>query len=294
MSFRIITDSSSNLVASDVEKLGIDIISYTFNVLGKDYKCYNPNSDGVEEAKRYYNILREGAEIKTSLINADKFLSYFESVMAEGEDVLFIGMSSGVSGSVQAARMAAEEAMEKYEGRNCIVVDSLCASLGEAILVIEAVKMRDEGKSLTETAVRIERMRTSIRQEFTVDDLKYLKRGGRISPATAMLGGMLNIKPLLYGTDSGKIESFGKVRGRMKALTALADSCAENLRSPDDLICISHADCENAANMLVDMIKDRIPANNFMIRYYDLCTGAHIGPDTVAIFYMSRNGRKIK
>lgn len=294
MSFRIITDSSSNLIADDVKRLGIDMLSYTFSTLGKDYKCYNPNSDGVEDAKRYYNILRDGADIKTSLINADKFLAAFEPVMEGGEDVLFIGMSSGVTGTIQAARMAAEEAMAKHKERRCLVVDSLCASLGEALLVFEAVKMRDEGKSLAETAIKLERIRINIRQEFTVDDLKYLKRGGRISPTTALIGGMLNIKPLLYGNDDGKIESFGKVRGRIKALSALADSCAENIRSSDDLICIAHADCEDAANMLVDMIKKRIPANNFMLRYYDLCTGAHIGPDTVAIFYFSRNARKIK
>ena len=293
MSFKILTDSSCNLTAADATKYNVGVISFVFTVGGKDFRCFNPESDPIADAKRFYDLMRIKADIKTSLINADKLLNAFETVLSAGEDVLFIGISAGISGTMQAARFAAEEAGARYPERKCVVIDSSAASLGQGMVVMEAARMRDEGRTIYETATALEQIKFELRQEFTIDTLYHLKKSGRVSALASFAGSMLNIKPILYGSDMGTLEVSGKVRGRMKAITALADSCAENLRSPQELICITHGDCEKDALLLQNLVEEKTGAQNFMMRYFDLCTGAHVGPGTLAIFYFSKNGRKI-
>ncbi len=293
MSFRILTDSASALTPADAAKYNVGVISFVFTVGGKDFLCFHPDKDTEAEAKRFYELLRIKADVKTSLINADKFLSAFDAVLAGGEDLLYIGIAGGISGTLQAARIAAEEVLKRYPERTCLVVDSLAASLGEGMMVMQAARLRDAGYSISQTVAEIDRLKYNFRQEFTIDSLYYLRKSGRVSALASIAGGMLGIKPLLHGSDAGTLEMHGKVRGRMNSLVALADSCAVHLASPDTLIGIAHADCLRDAETLRDMIAERTGAENFMIRYYDLCTGAHAGPGTLAVFYDSADGRKV-
>ena len=293
MSFRILTDSASALTPADAAEYNVGVISFLFTVGGKDYRCFNPDKDPDEEAKHFYDLMRMKADITTSLVNADKFLTAFDAVLSAGEDVLYIGIAGGISGTVQAARIAAGEVLERYPERACLVVDSLAASLGQGMLVMEAARLRDAGLTVHQTAVEIDRIKYDLRQEVTLDSLYYLKKSGRVSALQSLAGGMLNIKPLIHGSDAGTLEMHGKVRGRINSMIALADSCAEHLASPDTLIGIAHADCLKEAETLRGMITERTGATNFLIRYYDLCTGAHIGPGTIAVFYNSKDGRKL-
>ncbi len=293
MSFRILTDSASALTPDDATKYNIGIISFVFTVGGKDFRCFNTDADYAAEAKQFYDLLRVKADITTSLINADKFLTAFDTVLKAGQDVLYLGIAGGISGTMQSARAAAEEVSERYPERRCIVVDTLAASFGEGMLVLEAARMRDEGLSVQETAAQIERIKFELRQEVTLDTLYNLKKSGRVSALRSFAGGMLNIKPLIYGSDIGTLEMYGKVRGRKSSLVALADSCAKHLRSHDEMIGISHADCEGDALLLRDMVEERTGAKHFMIRYFDLCTGVHCGTGALALFYFSKHGRKI-
>lgn len=291
MSYRVLTDSASNLTPQDAEKYGIEIVPFTFSMGGKDFKCYVPGTDQDEELKKFYELMRVKADIRTSMINADRMLNAFETVFEKGEDVLFIGISGQISGTMQAARMAADEALERHPERNCVVVDSLAASLGEGMLAIHAAALRDKGLTIYETAIALETLKMNLRQEFTVNDLFFLKRGGRVSSLSAFAGSMLGIKPMLYGSDAGRIELAGKVRGRSNSIAALADSLAKNIFSKEGLICIAHGDCEADAQLLRDMIVSRTGAEDFLIRCMDLCTGAHAGPGALAVFYFSKTGR---
>ncbi|MCI8590302.1 MAG: DegV family protein [Clostridiales bacterium] len=293
MSYKILTDSASNLTPQDAEQYKIEVVPFTFSMGGRDFKCYAPGVDQADELARFYELMRVKADVKTSMVNADRMLNAIESIFLSGEDVLFIGISGQISGTMQAARAAAEEAMERYPERNCVIVDSLSASLGEGLLAIRASEMQQQGFTIYETATAIEALKMKLCQQFTVDDLYFLKRSGRVSSLSAFAGSMMGIKPMLYGSDAGRIELSGKIRGRAKAMAALADSLAAHCQSKDDLIGITHGDCEEDALLLRDMIMSRTGAEHFMIRCFDLCTGAHAGPGALAVFYISKTGRRV-
>lgn len=284
--FALITDSASNLSDATLDQYGIQMISYRASVSGKDFLCYIKGRDHVSACREFYAAMRAGVEIKTTMVNVQTFLDAFEPHLAAGRDVLFIAMSSGLSGTCHAAELAADELTLRYPGRRCIVVDSMSASLGEGLNVVQAAQLRAMGKSAAEVAAWLRETRLTMINEFTVADLKYLRRGGRISPLVALAGSLLNIKPLLAASQEGTIVMLGKERGERKALTALAGRLASQIVDPErQTIGIAHCDNPAGAELLADEITRRVHVGGIMMEYYDLCTGSHVGPGTVALFY---------
>ncbi len=181
MLYEIITDSASNLTKDLTDRYHIHVISYTVNIDGKDFLCYDENRDFDVTGKNFYDRMRKGAAVSTSLINSDNFTRYFEPFLAEGKDIVFVSISSGISGTSQAAKIAADDLNEKYPDRHIAVIDTLSASLAEGIWAIRIAELREQGSSIDEVLAYFEREKMNMNQIFTVGDLKYLKRGGRIS-----------------------------------------------------------------------------------------------------------------
>lgn len=286
MSFTVMTDTSANLPASYLRSNDVVAVPFSYFVGEMEYLC--PAADEFD-GSAYYDSLRQGTEVKTALINQQRYIDYFEPVLADGRDILFIGMSSGISGSFQVAKVAARDLREQYPDRKLLLIDTMAASLGEAISVVMAVKMRDAGKSLAETAAVLLQQRQHVCQFFTVDDLMFLRRGGRISNITAVLGTVLGIKPLLKGDEAGRIIVYGKTRGRKKALRALAEELeARYVEDPYQFVSIAHGDCEADARYVADLIEAKHPEVKVQIECYEPVTGSHVGPGTVALFFIGK------
>ncbi len=284
--YEIITDSASNLTDGLLARYGVEQISYRSTLGGREFLCYEKGRDHAVASRAFYAAMRAGADVRTTMVNVQTFLDAFEPVLAAGRDVLFIGISSGLSGTCHAAELAARELLARYPGRRCEVVDSLSASLGEGLSVCQAARMRDQGKPLAALAAWLRETRLEMINEFTVADLKYLRRGGRISPLVALAGSLLNIKPLLAASREGTIVLLGKERGEKKALTALAERLAGQIVDPaEQTVGIAHCDNEAGAAYLAEQIERRVHVGGILTAYYDLCTGAHVGPGTVALFY---------
>ncbi len=291
--FELITDSASNLSDATLDEYGIQMISYRATISGKDFFCYIKGRDHVAACREFYAAMRGGVEVKTTMLNLHTFLEAFEPHLAAGRDVLFIAMSSGLSGTCHAAELAAEELAQRYPDRKCIVVDSMSASLGEGLNVVQAAQMRAAGKSIDEIASCLRDARLTMINEFTVTDLKYLRRGGRISPLVALAGSLLNIKPLLAASQQGTIVMLGKERGEKKALEALAERLSRQIVDPErQTIGIAHCDNPAGAEYLAAQITRRVKVGGIVTEYYDLCTGSHVGPGTVALFYRG-TGREL-
>lgn len=284
MSFSIFTDSSANLTKETLAALNIQVVSLTYTVNGEEHLCYDP--DAAFDGDAFYAALRDPSyHARTSLINAERFKQAFEPELSAGRDVLYLAMSSRISGTYQSAVTAAEELRELYPQRLLYVVDTRAASLGEGLMVCRAALMREDGKSIEEIAAWVEQARAMVRQHFLVDDLQYLCRGGRISGISALVGTMLQIKPLMKGED-GRILLDFKVPGRKKALRALADIFDKTVTDPESqTIGIAHGGCEGDALALRDMIAEKHRIDDFMIVCYEPGTGAHVGPGTVALFF---------
>ncbi len=294
MAYEIVTDSASNLTRDLLEEYDIHMVSYHVNLDGEDYLCYDPDRDYAEAGKNFYDRMRAGAKVSTSLVNTTAIEEMIEPMLKAGRDVIFVGISSGLSGTVQAARIAAEDLSEDFPDRKVIVIDSMGASLGEGLLVIELSKLRAQGCSIEEAASWYEAHKMDMNHIFTVDDLMYLKRGGRISTAEAIVGSILSIKPVLQASEEGTIISFCKTRGRKKALKELADQTISHIVDPQDqVIGIAHCDAPEDAELVADLVKAAVPVKDVIIRVYDICTGTHVGPGTVAIFFMGK-GRSLE
>lgn len=247
----------------------------------------NEYQDHEIPKNEFYNKMRNGAIPKTSAANMGKFCDAFENIVKDGKDVLYLGFSSGLSATVNFAREAAEEIMSKYDGSKIVVVDSLCASAGYGLLVKLLVDKKSEGLSIEDLADFAEKTKMNIMHWFTVDDLKYLKAGGRISATTALVGGMLNIKPVMKVDENGKLVSVSKVRGRKAALKAMADAYAQTaINKKDGKVFISHGDCVDDANALADMLKELCGAKVELITYVGPVIGSHSGPGTLALFFL--------
>ncbi len=236
--------------------------------------------------------MRKGAAVSTSLINSDSLSKCFEPFLAEGRDIVFVSISSGISGTSQAAKIAADDLKERYPDRRVAVIDTLSASLAEGLWAIRIAELREQGSSIDEVLSYFEREKMNMNQIFTVGDLKYLKRGGRISAAEAAIGSLLSIKPVLKGNELGKIVVHEKVRSRQRSLQALADHTIARLVNPsEEYVAIAHCDAPEDAQFVADAIRARCPVKEFIIRCYDLCTGAHVGPGTIAIFFFGQDRR---
>ena len=280
--YQIITDSCCDLTAEMIEKLNLKMVSLNMMFRGETVP------DSVSgEIKAFYDAMRGGESATTSAVNPEGWAEAMRSSLEQGMDVLVIAFSSGLSTTYQSAVIAANELQETYPDRKICVVDSLCASLGQGLLCWHAAKKRDEGMALEELAAWIESHKGNLCQWFTVDDLKYLKRGGRVSAATALVGTMLNIKPVLHVDDEGHLVSVSKVRGRKASIQAMADKMAQlALPGENDFITICHADCREDAETLAQMVKERLGVKEVFIGYTGAVIGSHAGPGTLALFFM--------
>lgn len=237
----------------------------------------------------FYNRMRNGSMPTTSQVNPEQARKAFTACLEQGRDVLYIAFSSGLSGTYNSGKLAAEELKEegRFPERKLVVLDSLSASLGEGLLVHKAVQMKESGSSLEEVADWVEKHKLELCHNFTVDDLFHLHRGGRVSKATAILGTMINIKPILHVDDEGHLIAIGKVRGRKKSLTALVDRMGEQIQGFENpVVFISHGDCLEDAKYVEKLVRERFGVENFIINHVGPTIGAHSGPGTIALFFM--------
>lgn len=280
----ITTDNNSDLPEEFYQKYQVGCTYLSYSIDGQTYT----KEDFLTTAE-FYARMRAGAMPTTAQVNPEAARALMEPYLIEGKDILHIAFSSGLSGSYASCCVAAEDLSEKYPQRKILVVDSLCASLGQGLLVYHAVKLKEAGKSMEEVVQWLESHRKNLVHLFTVDDLDHLHRGGRVSKATAIVGGMLNIKPVLHVDDEGKLVAIGKVRGRKKSLQALVDGMQERIgpyASSCDTIFISHGDCEADARYVEKKVKDIYPIQTVIINYVGATIGAHSGPGTVALFFL--------
>ncbi|HEX3039837.1 MAG TPA: DegV family protein [Caproiciproducens sp.] len=283
--YAIVTDSSCDLTAKMADELELTVLPLAFNLMGKEYRNY---PDGREMSfKDFYKHIRDGESCTTSAVNMEAFASAFQGILQSGKDVLCIAFSSGLSNTYNAAKLAAEEVAPKYPERKVLVVDSLCASLGQGLLIYHAVQEKRKGKSIDEVFGWLEENKLHLCHWFTVEDLNHLKRGGRISAATALIGTMLNIKPVLHVDDEGHLINVGKARGRRASLSALVDHMVETAVSPSSqVIFISHGDSQVDADFVADEVKKRLGVKTVVTNYVGPVIGTHSGPGTIALFFL--------
>lgn len=286
MTFTLFTDGCSNLPGSLLATHSIRLLPCTYFVDGTPV-AYSGDIEGFD-AHTYYDQLRDGRKITTSLLNTQLFLDAFRPEAAAGRDVVYVGLSGGLSGTIQAAKIAAAELTEEFPDRAIEIVDSLAAGLGVGLLTCRGAEYRARGLSARETAARLEEDRNFLAEYFTVDDLMFLRRTGRISAATAALGTVLNIKPLLRGDEAGHITASAKCRGRKKAMEAIAARYAATVRDPESqVVAISHGDCPEDAARLAQLVTDAAKPKELLILPHEPFTGAHVGPGMLALFYFA-------
>ena len=281
----ILTDSSADLSAELVAELGVEVLPLSFTMEDKTYYNWPDNRD--IDPGDFYARLRGGAMATTSAVNVADYTETIEPMLKAGKDVLVLAFSSGLSATCHSAQIAAEELMEQYPDRKVYVVDTLCASLGQGLLVWYAAQQKKQGKSIEEVRDWTEAHKLNLCHWFTVDDLHFLKRGGRISAATAVLGTMLSIKPVMHVDNEGHLIKVGTARGRNASLKALVDHMAETAQNPgEQVVFISHGDCLADAQKVADDVKARFGVKAVVINYVGPVIGAHSGPGTVALFFL--------
>ncbi|MCI5650812.1 MAG: DegV family protein [Ruminococcus bromii] len=284
MGYKIVTDSTIDLTQKMIEELELTVISLRFTIDGKTYKDKSDMSEMSTET--FYAKLREGKMSTTSQINADEFTRTFEPILEAGEDVLYIAFSSGLSGTCQSAYIARDELKEKYPERKIYVFDSLCASMGEGLLVYQAALLKRAGTDIDSLYKWLGENVLKLCHWFTVDDLNHLKRGGRVSTTAALVGTMLGIKPVLHVDEEGHLIPVSKVRGRRQSLDALVQKMAETAIHPDEqTIFISHGDCLKDAEYVAEQVRSKFGVKNIQINFVGPVIGAHSGPGTVALFF---------
>lgn len=277
---QLFTDTSANLPVEIIDEYGIEVVPFSYTIDGVEY-IPEREFDG----KAFYAAMRAGSEVKTSMVNAGTFIERFKAALDAGKDVLYIGMSGGISGTANAALMAKQELDEEYPDRKIVVIDTLAASLGEGLFVIKAAEQLKDGVALDAIEETIRAQVPSMCQSFTVDDLKYLKNTGRVSGAAAIIGNVLSIHPILIGDYEGKIVVKAKVRGMKRTLDALAERYAELALSKTETIGIAHADNEEGKAYLVQRLRDKGLTGKCLSVCYEPVTGSHVGPGTVALFF---------
>ena len=282
--FKIITDTTADLPESYIREneLGIMVVPYIMDGIpqGEERKM---------EVKEFYDRMRGGMMPTTSQINPETAKEYLNGFLEESRQLLVLSFSSGLSGTCGNVSLAAREIMEERPDCRIVVTDTLCASLGEGLLVHKAVQLKKEGKSLDETAQWVEAHKENLVHVFTVDDLFHLHRGGRVSKATAIVGTLAGIKPLLHVDEQGHLTAVGKVRGRKKSLQSLVDMMEKQVgswRDKNDCIFISHGDCAEDADYVKQLVEERFGRKDFLINEIGPTIGTHSGPGTVALFFM--------
>lgn len=280
--FVIITDSASDLSPERAKEYGVGLIPLTVTVEGSE-----PAADTEADKKELYAELRAKKSATTSAINYEAALEAIGAEVGAGNDVLYIGFSSGLSSTASTGILVCKELSEQYPDRKVYGVDSLCASLGEGLLVYLAAKKRDSGASIEEVRDYVEDTKLHLCHWFTVDDLFFLKRGGRVSAATAVVGSMLSIKPVMHVDNEGHLINVGKARGRKASLEALVNKMAETAIDPaSQTVFICHGDCIEDAEYTANLIRERLGVKDIMIDYTGAVIGSHSGPGTLAIFFL--------
>ena len=286
----VYVDSGANIPAVYVEKYGINVIPFVNLVDGKEVPGFEPGLTEEEErqkGKEYYDSIRNGAKVSTSLINTGTFEEIFEKELAAGNDVIYIAISSGISGTYNAARAAFEELKEKYPDREVYAVDSMNASLASGIPAIYATELAAKGVGAGKIAQLLTDAAPYMNGVFTVGDLKYLANTGRISGVAAFAGNVLNIKPILKGNSQGFIVQVKKMRGRKKAVDELSKLILDNIIEPEkQILGIAHADAYEESLEVMEKVQEKVKVRDFINTSYDFCTGSHVGPDTIAVFFM--------
>lgn len=291
MKFDIYVDSAANIPDELVKKHDVKVVSYTCTVNGQERLCYEEGGNFAETAKKFYDEMRAGADVKTSLVGAEKFIEAVTPTFEAGRDAVLITITSGMSGTYNEALKAKKALEEKYPGCKLYVCDSANASMGQGLQALKVADLRDMGESAETCAKWLEQNAYKINSLVTVGDLKYLRKGGRVSALTAIAGTILNIKPILWANDTkpAKLTMWGKERGRKKALNAIFEEFKKRVTDPESqTVAITHADCEEDANYLAELVKS-YGVKDVIIEYYDLCTGTHAGPGTVALFFMGKD-----
>ena len=281
--YKIVTDSACDLSAEMIAELDLGIAPLSVELDGRAY------AEGEMTPVELYNHLRNGKLPKTAAVNPEGWTSVIEPVLQEGRDALVIAFSSGLSTTYQSAVIAANELTERYPGRKVNVVDSLCASLGQGLLVWYACQKRSAGMDLEELTAWVENNKLNLCHWFTVDDLMYLKRGGRVSAATAIVGTMLKIKPVLHVDAEGHLVNVGKVRGRKASIDALVAKMGQlAIDGYKELVTICHGDCLEDAEYLAKKLKENYGVKEVFIGYTGAVIGSHSGPGTLALFFLGK------
>ena len=280
----ITTDNTADLPYSYYKQHDIEYMYLTYQMEGETY-----GKQDEMEFKDFYERMRKGSMPTTSQVNSEEAKKVLRPLLIQGKDILHLAFSSGLSGSYNSVRMAAEELREEFPERKIVVIDSLCASLGEGLFVDKAVEMKEEGKSLEENAAWLEEHKLNFCHVFTVDNLFHLHRGGRVSKVAAVVGTMISLKPLLYVDNEGHLIPLKNVRGRRKSLSGLVTMMEERIgdwKDKNTKIFISHGDCQEDAEYVARLVREKFGYETFLINTIGATIGAHAGPGTVALFFL--------
>lgn len=287
MQFKIVSDSSCNLPDSMIERFNISILPLRFMSDGEEYQSYTEGEKS--DLQRFYKMMRDGKVFTTSLPYQQKSEEVLKSLLEAGQDILYIGFSSGLSGTYEAVAGILDALRPLYPSRKIYHVDTRAASMGEGLLVYKAGLMAEAGASIEEVHAWVEDNKLNLAHWFTVDDLMYLFRGGRVSRTSAWAGSLLKIKPVLHVDNAGHLIPMEKVRGRKKSIMSLVNHMEESATKPvgEQTVFISHGDCIEDAEFLADEIRKRFGCTDIHINYVDPVIGAHSGPGTLALFFMA-------
>ena len=280
--FVITADSTVDLPKAFLEEKQVPVVSLSYIIGGATYR----DGEGLT-SKEFYDKIREGAMPTTSQVNPEQARDLFEPILKEGTDILHIAFTSGLSGTYNSCRIAAEELSEEYPDRKIVVVDSLCAASGGGMLLYKAIELKEQGKSFDEIVTWVEENKLHVCHDVTVDDLFHLHRGGRVSKTSAVLGTIIKIKPIIHVNDEGKLIVIGKERGRKKALQTLVERMEEKSQGfENDIVMITHGDALEDAEYVKGLIQDKFGITNIMINPLGTVIGSHTGPGVIALFYM--------
>lgn len=287
MQYKIVTDSSCNLTDEMIDEFDLEILPLTFMSDGEQFKSYIKGQKS--DLKSFFRMMREGKVFTTSLPNQEESLEALRAVLEGGNDLLYIGFSSGLSGTYQAIALLLESLKEEFPERKIYYTDTLAAAMGQGLIVYKAAKLAQAGAPIEEAWQWVEDNKLNCAHWFTVDDLMFLFRGGRVSRTSAWAGSLLKIKPVLHVDDEGKLIPMEKTRGRKKSLIALVDHMAETAIEPvsEQTVFISHGDCEDDAMFVAEEVKKRFGCTDVQVNCLDPVIGAHSGPGTVALFFMA-------
>lgn len=292
-SFEMVTDSCCNLTEEMIDQYGLHVLPLTFMADGDDTVYQSYLKGQKTDLSQFYKMMRDGKVFRTSLPNLGDTETLFRSLLDAGRDILYLGFSSGLSGTYEATELLAKQLREEYPDRKIYTVDTLAASGGEGLLVWHACQHAEAGEGIDAVRDWVEDNKLNLAHWFTVDDLMFLWRGGRVSKTSAWAGTLLNIKPVLHVDDEGHLIPMKKVRGRKKSLQGLLKHMEETGTQPisEQMVFINHGDCLDEANWLADQIREKLGVKNIVVNYVDPVIGAHSGPGTMALFFLasSRN-----